>query len=93
MNLEEIKILRVSFQEFILLTDTHFLTVSIKCFLCALLQESLQNNDVVLYVSDASVDGRNSTDAHEKGSGRGWMICISISAFGVLYPVYHCLLT
>lgn len=85
MNLEEIKILRVSFQEFILFTETRFLTVSVKCFLCALLQEFLQNNNVVLYVSDVSVDGSNYwTDIHEKWSGRRWMICIGRSAFGVL---------
>lgn len=67
MNLGDIKILRVSFQEFILFTETHFLTVSVKCFLCALLQESLQNNDVVLYVPDVSADGSDyCTDVHKK---------------------------
>lgn len=67
MNLKGRNILSVSIQEFILFTKTYFLTVSVECFSCALLLESLQNNDVVLYMSAVSMDGSNCcTDVHEK---------------------------
>lgn len=61
------KYLGFSFQEFTPFAESHFLTVSVKCFLCALLQEYLQNNNVVLYMSDVSVNRSNyCTDVHEK---------------------------
>lgn len=61
--------------------------------LCALLQEYLQNDDVVLCMSDVSVNGSNCcSDVHEKWSGRGWIMCIGRSAFWCPL-VCHCLLT